>query len=354
MIKPPPPFSMTYTASLPELMLQLKCSIAISTYQAGKVVFISPKDENSFVQLPRNFEHAMAMGVSGNKLAIAARNEVVVLVRSSGLAPGYPNQPNTYDSLYVPRVTYYTGQIDLHGLAWGTEGLWAVNTSFSCLALIDDNYSFVPRWKPCFITELASEDRCHLNGVALKDGSPLYVTAMGTGDEYQSWRKTIPGGGVVIHVPDDEVVLKDLPMPHSPRLYDGKLYLLFSATGEIVRADPETGTYDIVNRLSGFVRGMSKHQDYLFIGLSRLRQNASTFKDLPIAKEATYSGIAVIHLPTGGLVGELRYQATVDEIFDVQVLPGLMRPGIINTESETHRLALTTPDSTFWAQKVDS
>ncbi len=302
MTNPPPPFSCTFTPSLPELFTQLGCTLVISTYQAGKVIFLSPKGDETFIQLPRDFAHAMAIGISKNRIAVASVNEVVVLAHDPSLAPGYPDKPNTYDTLFVPRATYYTGQIDIHGLAWGTEGLWTANTSFSSLALIDDSYSFVPRWKPSFISELAGEDRCHLNGMAMQDGSPLFVTAMGTGDAPQSWRKTIPGGGVVMNVPENSIVLNDLPMPHSPRLFDGKLYLLFSATGEVVQADPEKGTYDVINRISGFVRGMCKYKDYLFVGLSRLRQNSSTFKDLPIAKKATYAGVAVIHLPTGGLV----------------------------------------------------
>ena len=49
------PFSCQYTPQIPELLQHLNCSIAISTYQAGKVVFISAKDENNLIQLPRNF-----------------------------------------------------------------------------------------------------------------------------------------------------------------------------------------------------------------------------------------------------------------------------------------------------------
>ncbi|HEB33020.1 MAG TPA: DUF4915 domain-containing protein, partial [Spirochaetes bacterium] len=111
------------------------------------------------------------------RMAVAEMNEVVVLANSPGLAPLYPKQPDTYDGFYTPRATYYTGRVDIHGLAWGEEGLWGVITSFSCLALIDDSFSFIPKWKPSFIKELASEDRCHLNGMAMSEGVPLYVTA---------------------------------------------------------------------------------------------------------------------------------------------------------------------------------
>jgi len=294
------------------------------------------------------------MAVHKNKLGIATKEEVIVLANSTGLAVSYPKQPNTYDGLYVPRATYYTGQVDIHDLDWGTEGLWAVNTSFSCLCLIDDNFSFIPKWNPSFISNLASEDRCHLNGMAMNKGAPLYVSAFGTGNKPQSWRENITTAGVVMHVPSGEVVLKNVPMPHSPRMYNGKLYMLLSATGEVVCADTEKGNYEVINKLPGFVRGMDKYGDYLFVGLSRLRKNSSTFKDLPIADKALSAGLVVIHLPTGGIVGELKYQTTVDEIYDIQVLPGLMRPGILNTQKGTHKMGLAIPESTFWAKESKS
>jgi len=344
------PFACTYSPNLPELLMQLNCTIAISTYQAGKLVFISAQDADKLIQLPRNFDNAMAIGISGNRLAVAAKHNVVVMAHDPGLAPGYPKQPNTYDSLYVPRALYYTGAVDIHGLEWGTEGLWAVNTSFSCLCLLDDRYSFIPRWQPPFITGLASEDRCHLNGVAMRDGEPLYVTTMGHDDTYQSWRKTIPNGGTLIHVPSGTIILENLPMPHSPRLYNGRLYMLFSATGEIVAADPEKGTFDVVNQVDGFIRGMARSGDHIFVAHSRLRQNSSTFKDLPIAEKALSSGLTVFHLPTGARVAELKYQSTVDEIFDVQVIPGMKRPGILSPEQEAHKLSLVIPGTSFWAR----
>lgn len=350
MPQPPAPFECAFSPNLPELLLQLDCSLVLSTYQAGKVIIFSPRDAEQVVQLPRNFQQPMALGLEGDRLAIATLEEVIVLANAPGLAPNYPRQPGTLDALFVPRAAYFTGRLDIHGLSWGAAGLWAVATRFSCLATIDDSFSFVPRWRPPFTSELASEDRCHLNGMATADGAPIYVTTLGSGDAPESWRKGLPGGGALIHVPSSEIVLADLMMPHSPRIYDGKLYLLLSATGDVVVVDPAAGRCDVVLRIEGFIRGMARCGDYLFVARSRLRKNASTFKDLPIAQKAKSAGVTVIHLPTGALVASLTYSGSVDEIFDVQVLPGLRRPGILNTMDETHRLALSTPESTFWAQ----
>lgn len=347
--QPPPPFSCQYTPNLPELLLQLNCTIALTTYQAGKVIFISAQNEEKIVQLPRTFNKAMGLAIDGNKMGIATKNEVIVLKNDARLAPTYPKSPNKYDALFMPRATYYTGQVDIHDLDWGTDGLWGVNTSFSCLCLVDEEYSFTPKWQPHFIDALVSEDRCHLNGLAMQNGQPKYVSALGSGNSMQSWRQNITSGGIIMDVERNEIVIQNIPMPHSPRLYDGKLWMLTSATGDVVVADPEKGTFDTLIHLSGFVRGMARKGDYLFVGLSKLRQNSSTFKHLEIAKFANYAGIDIIHIPTATKVAGLKYLASVDEIYDVQILDGIRRPGIVNTMGEMHHQGLSIPSSTYWA-----
>lgn len=127
------PFSTTFTQTIPELILTLNITLAVSIYQAGKVIFISAADVDQLIQLPRNFHRAMGMAVSGRKLAIAAHDETVILANAPGLSRLYPKQPGAYDGFFVPRASYYTGPVDIHELAWGNEGLWAVNTAFSCL-----------------------------------------------------------------------------------------------------------------------------------------------------------------------------------------------------------------------------
>jgi uncharacterized protein (TIGR03032 family) len=131
------------------------------------------------------------------------------------------------------------------------------------------------------------------------------------------------------------------------------LYMLFSATGDLVKIDPLNGSYEVITRINGFVRGMAYYNDFLFIGLSKLRQNSSTFAKLEIAKKSLYAGIAIVHLPTGSLAGEIKYHTSVDEIYDVQVLPGIIRPNIFNTIQSEYKQGLTIPGSTFWA-KPDS
>jgi len=348
-------FECTHTPNLPELFNSLQITLAISTYQAGKIIFISAKDNDSFIQLPRNFHHAMAIGIDGNRLAVATRKEVIVLGNAPGLASAYPKKPETYDGLFVPRAIYYTGQLDIHGLFFYSGHLWAVNTLFSCLCTVDDEYSFKPVWKPPFITGIASEDRCHLNGISVgPDGAPAYATTFSKSDEMQGWRKAIPRGGTLLHIPSGSIISDDLPMPHSPRMYGDKLYLLLSATGELAEIDTSSGRYHVVKGFSGFVRGMTKYKDYLFVGLSKLRKNSSTFKDLTIADRSDRCAVYVLHIPTAGIVGQLEYKSGVEEIFDLQIIPGFSRPGILSPDDEIHQLSLTTPETTFWAKPNQS
>lgn len=347
------PFSCTYTPNLPGLLQKLNCSLAISTYQAGKVIFISATDQNQLVQLPRTFERAMGLAVDGHRMAVASKDKIVVLVNAPGLAAAYPRRPGYYDGLFMPRGVYYTGLVDIHDLQWGKEGLWAVNTSFSCLARISMDYSWTPKWKPPFISRLASEDRCHLNGMAIRKGKPAYVTALGAGNTRESWRKTLPEGGVLIEVESGKIILDKLAMPHSPRIFEGRLYALLSARGEVIKVNVQKKTYKTVARLPGFARGMAKYGSYLFVGLSQIRESASFLKEQFITKNAKQAGIAIVHLPSGKLAGELRYQASVEEIYDVQVLPDLKRPGILNAKTSMHSLGLSIPQATFWAKDQD-
>ncbi len=347
---PPAPFSYTYTPNIPELLLGLKCSLAISTYQTGKVVIFSAKDENELVQLPRTFHKPMGMALHGDKWAIATNDSVVITSNAAGLAPHYPANPNVYDALYVPRSTYYTGPLDLHDIHYADQGLIGVNTMFSTIVKIDDDYSFKPIWTPKFISAHKPEDRCHLNGMAIdsQTGKPRYVTALGQGDSHRSWKENMLSGGVLIDIESDEIVLSDLPVPHTPRLFGGDLWMLLSATGELVKVNPQNGTYDIITQLNGFVRGMDKIGDYLFIATSKLRPNSSLFKDAPVAKRAVVCGITVIYLPTGQPCGSITYNTSVEELYDLVVLPDMLRPSILNIEKGIHQTSVVTEKEVFW------
>lgn len=342
-------FTCTHSANLPELLYKLNCSLALSTYQAGKVVIISASSPNRLIQLPRSFAKPMGIATDQSRLAIATLTEVAVFSNASRMAANYPKQPNTYDALFLPRATYYTGEVDIHDLHWTGEDLLAVNTRFSCLARIDHRYSFTPVWKPFFIDRILPQDQCHLNGVAFENDQPRFVTALGKTDTPEGWRTDRDTGGVVLEVKSNTLVAEGLSMPHSPRIYDGKLYVLESASGNLSCVDPHTGKKETVLSLNGFARGMDKAGDFVFIGLSQLRKKSSTFKDLPIAEKSIFCGIVVVHLPSAKIVAHLKYENSVEEIYDVRVMAGMRRPGLVSAQKGEHRLAVTTPREDYWA-----
>ena len=346
------PFSCTYTSNIPELILNLRISLLISTYQAGKLIVISPNDTNKMTILPRSFQKPMGVAVSGDgeHLAIATKEEIIVSRNSSQLAWHYPKKPQTYDAMYMPRMTLHTNALDIHDLEWVNNEIYGVNTLFSCLCRFDANFNFTPIWKPPFISKISSEDRCHLNGMALEGNTIRYATAFGTGDSFQSWRENIMTDGILMDVVTGEILLKGLPMPHSPRMIGDKLYILLSGTGGLLEYDPQTGKSEEIKSFDNFVRGMSHHGEFLFIAHSRLRQNSSTFAKLEIPNKEQQAGIIVFHLPTRAIAGNFTFHASVDEIYDVKVLPKYIRPNILNTQSEIYKHEVEIPEMTFWAR----
>ena len=301
------PFAMQYTEQAPELLAELNSSLLLSTYQVGKVILIR-SDGKKLTQLLRDFPRAMGVALQGDRLAISSQNEIVITHNSPKLAHLYPKKPNTYDALFCPIATHYTGYVDMHDLSWLGDELIGVNTRFSCLCRIDNSYHFTPIWQPPFISKLESTDRCHLNGMAIAEGKVKYVTALGKSDKPEAWRSQKYTGGILMDVEKNEILLEGLPSPHSPRYSQGELYFLLSATGELARYKGKNKGYEVVNRFPGFVRGLSFCENYIFVGLSRFRSNKeTTFGDFPRDTKTLECGIDILHRKTGSIVAQIRY-----------------------------------------------
>jgi uncharacterized protein (TIGR03032 family) len=141
---------------------------------------------------------------------------------SDALEPGQLH--GEHYRLYLPQVGYTTGDLDIHNMGIEASGrVVFANTRFSCLTTTSDSHSFHPIWTPEFITRLAPEDRCHLKGLAMRDGAPAFVTAVSASDVADGWRDRRADGGIVIDVASNEIVAGGLSMPHSPRWHDGRL-----------------------------------------------------------------------------------------------------------------------------------
>ena len=270
------------------------------------------------------------------------RSEVLDYRNFAALAPTL-EPAGTHDACFLPRNSHVTGDIAVHDLAFGNDGLWVVATQFSCLATLDTDHSFVPRWQPPFITALAPEDRCHLNGVALVDGVPRFVTALGTSDEKGGWRADKATGGVVMEVPSGKVVIEGLSMPHSPRWHDGRLWVLESGRGRLLTCDPVTGTTTTVAEVPGFTRGLSFHGNIAFVATSQVRETA-TFGGLPISRlPRRECGVWAVDTTNGEVVASVRFEDRIREIFDVAVLPGVAFPDIAEQGSALVRTSWYVP-----------
>lgn len=344
------PFSCVYSPQIPELLYDLRCSIVVSTYQANKLIFISPKKDGTLVQLVRNFDKVMGFQFSGSQLALSTRNKIHMFSNSPELAASYPKQKLTYDALFAPRKTFFTGQVDIHDIHIEDDEVYGVNTSFSTIVKTSSVYNWEPIWTPPHIDKLVSEDRAHLNGFTFIDGQLKYATALGNGNTKQEWRNNIPNGGVLWDTVKNKVIHDNLQMPHSPRLHKGNLYFLESASGNINTMNIGTNEITLFKNLSTFVRGLAFHGNYMFVGRSKIRKNSSIFKNLEIAQKDVNSGITIIHMPSCAIVGNIDYLSSVDEIYDVQILPDFLRPNILNPEDDFHNASLAIPTATFWGK----
>ncbi len=252
-----------------------------------------------------------------------------------------PNQSvDGYDRLYVPQVGYTTGNLDIHDVTVDRLGRPVfVNTLFSCIATTSERASFEPLWRPGFISELAAEDRCHLNGLALKDGDPKYVTAVAQTNNPGGWRDHREDGGVVIDISSGEVIAAGLSMPHSPRVHKDRLWLHESGTGYFGFLDPKTSTFQRLTLCPGYLRGLSFHGDFAVAGLSKPR-GSETFSGLKLDEALSEAGIApicgivVIDLNSGDIVHWFSIEGVVEELYDVATLPGVVRPMALGFQSE--------------------
>jgi uncharacterized protein (TIGR03032 family) len=335
-------FRYTQSESFPTLLKQLGTSLLVTTYQANKLL-AARATGGGLSMLVRTFERPMGLAIDARRIALGTRNQVWILRNAPDIAPRI-EPARQHDACFLPRSSHVTGDIGVHELVWAGEELWIVNTRFSCLCTLHPDYNFVPRWRPPFITALAAEDRCHLNGLAIVDGTPRYVTALGATDVRDGWRAEKPHGGCVIDVPSGELVSRGLSMPHSPRWHDGRLWLLESGTGQLVLVDPATGSRERIAELRGFARGLALAGPYSFVGLSKIRPT-SALDGVPLAgrREQLKCGVAVVDLRSGRIIASLEFQTAVEEIFDVQLLPGLQFPEVIGFQQETIQHTFVVP-----------
>ncbi|TWT89273.1 TIGR03032 family protein [Neorhodopirellula pilleata] len=314
------------------ILQHLNASLLVTTYKLGKLAVIQPVLDDASGDLVADvrltsFESAMGLARHPTQLAVGTRRGIWRLAGQKDLPREIrltgQDTPPTSSVTFAARDYHITGNISIHEMAFQGDQLWAVNTLFSCLCTFDSPHNFKPRWKPDFISDLAPQDRCHLNGMALGSDGPKYVTALGRTDVGGGWRENKTSGGCVLDVDTNDVVADGLCMPHSPRLHQGNLYLLNSGRGELCCVDPNKGEITTVDRVPGYTRGLTFAGQFAFIGMSQIRES-NVFGGLPISSmhESLRCGIAVVDLVSGRAVAWFEFETAVEEIFSVEILPG--------------------------------
>lgn len=320
-----------------------KISLAFTTYQAGKVFLIGLQPDGRLSIFERTFNRSMGLWATPQTLWLSSLYQLWRFENALSANQAYQG----YDRLYVPQLGYTTGDLDIHDVAIDAEGkVVFVNTLFSCLATVSQEHSFIPLWQPPFISKLAAEDRCHLNGLAMENGHPRYVTAVGATDIADGWRDRRRDGGCIIDVASNEIVVSGLSMPHSPRVYKERLWVLNSGTGYLGTVNFKQNQFEPLTFCPGYLRGLAFIDNYAVVGLSKPREN-KTFSGLPLddnllAKNAdARCGLMVIDINTGDIVHWLRITGIVQELYDVAVLPGVYRPMALGFKSEEIRRTIT-------------
>jgi uncharacterized protein (TIGR03032 family) len=342
-----PQFELNSSRQFVSWLREQNLSLAFSTYQSGKVFLIGCNNDQKLSVFERTFERPMGLWTDGQALVLSTLYQLYRF--NNTLAPG--DNADGYDRLFAPKMSYITGDVDAHDLGVDSQGdIIFVNTLFSCLSTVSKDYSFKPIWKPHFISELQPEDRCHLNGLAMRAGKPAFVTAISQTNIAAGWRDHRKDGGIVMDVDSNEIIAQGLSMPHSPRWHLGKLWLANSGLGEFGFIDQATGKFEKVAFCPGYIRGVAMVGDYAIIGLSRPRHN-KTFQGLALddrlqeEKVEARSGLYVVDLKTGGTPHWLHAEGFISELYDVVAMPGVTNPSMIGFKNDQIRRVISIAPS---------
>ncbi|MGB3472648.1 MAG: TIGR03032 family protein [Erythrobacter sp.] len=320
---------------------EMNAALAFTSYQSGLLYMLGGNAQGKAQLHQSGMPKPMGLGADGKgRLVLAAGAQIMRL--ENVLEPDQRiNQ--TYDACFMPRTQHVTGQLDAHDVGVDSNGeILFVNTRYNCLAKVSARHSFEPVWTPDFISEIVDEDRCHLNGLAMRDGKPAFVSAVSKSNTIDGWRDRRGDGGVIIDVERNRVVCEGLSMPHSPRWHDGKLWVLNSGTGELgivelPKGKAKMGKLKPVAFCPGFVRGLAFHGKFAFVGLSRPRykrfEGLALDQRLQDADSEPWCGVQVIDTETGTCVDWFRIDGTIGELYDVELVRDFRCPMTVSPTS---------------------
>ncbi|TAE91314.1 MAG: TIGR03032 family protein [Verrucomicrobia bacterium] len=314
------------SGGLLSLLGRLNISLAVTSYQSGRLYLLGRNPKGGLMVNEQYFRKAMGLCYHEGSLYLAALGHIY---RMENCLRPQERMDSLFTQCFLPRTTHLTGQVNAHDVGISDKGeVLFVNTRYNCISTLSDRHSFRPVWKPSFISKIIAEDRCHLNGMAMAEGRPRFVTAVSKSDTIDGWRDRRSDGGIVMDVEKNSIVCEGLSMPHSPRLYRGKLWVLNSGTGELGVVNMESNRFEPLVFCPGFLRGLSFHENYAFVGLSRPRyerfEGLALEDRLKQADSEPWTGVQVIDLTTGSCVQWFRIDGPIAELYDVAVLPDIV------------------------------
>ena len=341
---------LTFSPGLADYLASNAISLAFTSYQTGHLyLFGCGRDERLALH---QAQYPQAMGVAGNANRLYLGTLTQIVRMENVLAPGEVANEK-HDKVYVPRNFQTTGAIDIHELGVRNDGrIVFINTKYSCLCEPSLTHSFKPVWKPSFISKLAPEDRCPLNGLAMVDGEPKYASAVCRSDVLDGWRDRRHDGGIIIDMQTDDIVAEGLSMPHSPRWRDGRLWVLNSGFGELGWIDSGTKSFVPFVFCPGFLRGLAFVGDHAVVTLSKPRYER--FEGLALDKHMKekdadpWCGVQIISLKTGAVSQWIRFDGAVMELFDICALPGVRDAITLGPQSNEIR-DFVTMETPAWA-----
>lgn len=324
-----------------EALEKVDATIGVSTYSASRLLSIWAESGEVGTSSSR-ISRAMGIGFEDGLMAVASVNGIGMFKRLA--AAGAISE--SCDWVWVERAKYHTGPIDSHDVAIAERRIFAVNTAWSCVSYFGFEQSFRPAWKPNFISGFAPEDRCHLNGMAVKNGRPAYVTSLGNTDAKKGWKDSIMKGGLLMDVGSNSVLAEGLALPHSPVFdeVDGRLYFLQSGTGELCEFDFQTRSVVPLLGTGRFIRGLAIRDGFAFIGFSKLRTTSKTFAPLQQVLRGDECGVLSVDLHRREVTGELIFTGEVDELYDVSFFPGKGRHMVVAEADPLHAHTLVLKD----------
>src|SRR5262249_25562425 len=149
-------------------------------------------------------------------------------------------------------------------------------------------------------------------------------------DVVDGWRDRRAQGGIIIDIETDRIITEDLSMPHSPRLANGKLWVLDSGRGYLCRVDEANGKIERIAFCPGFLRGLSFWGHFALVATSLPRdrsfQGLELEDNLRSREGEPRCGAFIIDSRNGDILHWIRFEGAVRELFDAAFIPGVRAP----------------------------